>query len=98
MSDKCNNDEIILYINVGLQFVYIFTRFVFDYYNHKKMNRIKHYNRTIIVKHEIMNERLEKLNNLIISKSKIDSKSDSIPEIQEHIYTSIDDKKINDNI
>jgi len=67
-----HDDKIIIYINIGLQLTYIISRIFVDYFYHKKINNIKRHHKTIIIKNQLLHEKIDNIINSL-SKNKIES-------------------------
>jgi len=71
---KCydKNENIILYLNIGIQLIYIFARGFIDYMHHKKISIVHRGHKTMIIKNQLIHEQIEKLADTL-SKNKLDS-------------------------
>jgi len=67
---KCydKNENIILYLNIGIQLIYIFTRYFIDYMHHNKINIVNREHKTKIIKNQLIHKIADTL-----SKNKLDS-------------------------
>lgn len=72
--NKCydKSENIILYINIGIHIVYIFTRCFIDYIHHKKLKNVNRSHKTIIIKNQLLHEQIEKIADAL-SKNKLES-------------------------
>jgi len=69
MKENCNeNENIILYVSLGLHIVHLFIRFAFDFLHHKNINNVNRNHRTIIIKNQLLHEKIDKIHEDIINK------------------------------